>query len=87
MSPDQDPGWFSGSMKISGRSDTKKIKKIRKRRLANYLENSFNGILIIFHRLGPRAPDPDSDPETGSTSLLKTKTLFIFLRKNSISNI
>ena len=46
--------------------------QIQKRRLANYLENSFNGIFNIFHRSGPRAPDPDSDPETGSTSLFKT---------------
>ena len=45
---------------------TQKI-KIQKRRLANYLENSFNGILNIFHRSGPRAPD--LDPEAGSISL------------------
>ena len=40
--------------------------KSTKKRLANYLENSFNGILNIFHRTGLRAPDPD----TGSTPLL-----------------
>ena len=37
--------------------------KIQKRELANYLENVFNGILNIFHRSGPRAPDP----KTGSS--------------------
>ena len=37
--------------------------------LASYLENSFNGILNIFHRSGPRASD--QDPETGSTSLIR----------------
>ena len=43
---------------------------MQKRRLANYLENSFNGILNIFHRLGPRAPYPD--PETVYATLEMT---------------
>ena len=67
MNPDPDPGWFSGS-RTSMERLTQKIKNT-KRRLANDLENSFTGILNIFHRSGPRAPDPNSDPETGSTSL------------------
>ena len=46
---------------------TQKMKNT-KRRLANYPENSFNGILNIFHRSEPRAPDP----ETGSKSLHKS---------------
>ena len=39
---------------------------MQKRGLANYLENLFDGILNIFHRSGPRAPDPYPDPEAGS---------------------
>ena len=46
--------------------------KIQKRGLANYLENFFDGILNIFDRSGPRAPDPD----TGSSSLRKRIFLF-----------
>ena len=53
---DPDPGWFSGS-KASMERLTQKL-KIQKRGLANYIENLFNGILNIFHRSGPRAPDP-----------------------------
>ena len=63
---DPDPGWFSGS-RASIESLTQKI-KIQKRVLANYLEN-FYGILNIFHRSGPTAPDPYPDPNTGSSSL------------------
>ena len=42
----------------------------QKRGLANYLENLLNGILNIFHRSEPRAPDPYPDPKTGSSSLV-----------------
>ena len=35
---------------------------MQKRGLANYLENLLNSILNIFHRSGPRAPDPKPDP-------------------------
>ena len=49
---------------------TQKITNTKKRGLKNYLENLFNGILSIIHRSGPRAPDPYSDPETGSSSLV-----------------
>ena len=58
MNPD--PGWFSGYW-TSMDHLTQKIKNTK-----NYIENSFNVILNIFHRSGPRAPDP----ETGSTSLV-----------------
>ena len=38
--------------------------KNTKRRLANYLKISFDGILNIRHRSGPRAPDPKTDSAT-----------------------
>ena len=42
--------------------------RIQKRRIADNLENSFNDVLNIFQRSGPRAPDPD--PETKSAVIL-----------------
>ena len=63
-----DPGWFSGS-RASMERLTQKIKKYKKKGLANYLENLLKGILNIFHRSGPRALDPYPDPKTGSSSL------------------
>ena len=65
---DPEPGWFSGS-KASMERLTQRIKNT-KRGLANYLENLLNGILNIFHRSGPRAPDPYPDPKTGFSSLI-----------------
>ena len=63
--PDPDPSWFSGSRASMERLTQKKL-EIQKRGL----ENLFNGITIlnIFHRSGPKAPDPD----TGSSSLDKS---------------
>ena len=69
---DPDPGWFSGS-RASMERLTQKIKNTKKRGLANYLENLFNGILNIFLWSGPRAPDPYPDPKTGSSSLLQAR--------------
>ena len=65
---DPDPGEFSGS-RASMERLTQKIKNT-KGGLANYLENLLIGILNIFHRPGPRAPDPYPDPKIGTSSLL-----------------
>ena len=67
MLTDPGPGWFSGS-RASMERLTQKIKNKNKRGLANYLENLLNGVLNIFHRSGPRDPDPYPDPITRSSS-------------------
>ena len=59
------------------------LKMRMQKKLANYLENLFNGILKIFHRSGPRAPDP----ETGSATLvdcsgLMLQRLYIYIKLN-----
>ena len=43
--------------------------KLQKKRTCKLSRQPFNGILNIFHRSGPRAPDPYPDPKTGSSSL------------------
>ena len=47
----------------------KQKKVIIQKRSANYLENSCDGILIIFYRSGPRAPDPQHCIQGSSPSL------------------
>ena len=77
---DPDPGWFSGSRASMERLTQKKIQK---RVLANYLENLFNGILNIFYRSWPKAPDPYPDPENGSSSLFSKRFSSILLSKKA----
>ena len=50
------PGWFSGS-RTSMERLTQKKKYTKKEDLNEFSENSFYGILNIFYRSGPRAPD------------------------------
>ena len=44
--------------------------RIQKRKHENFLENSFNGNLNIFHRSRPKAPDPFPVLGNGSATLI-----------------